>query len=344
MKLTTQQKLSFEETIADVLGEGASDQWDVQGWFPRHKLEVKDRTKVLRKVFLDSDPQWRKDFIVMLVLSGGIATLGLSQDSAATVIGSMIVAPLGAPIVALGGAIAVGWYRETIKMLATVITGAAIVVMVAYLVGMLLPNNTPTEQILARTAPDLRDLGVAILAGAAGAYAQTSSSLSHSLVGVAIAVALVPPLATVGLMLEEGRMTLATGAFMLFAANLVGIVLAVATTLLITRYAPFPKLRHTSVKLILGFGITIFATILVTIPLTITYRKVAQTTQIITTVNSQVSNTLDTNDSVAVVENIHVQDNHVIIDLSDTTMIPSAEVFEADLVDELGSDVTVEIE
>ncbi len=106
---------TFDEAIADVLGLDASDRWEIQSVWFRHRLEVKERAEVLQRVFLDSDPRWLSAFIVMLLLSGGIATLGLSSDSAATVIGSMVVAPLGGPIVALGGAIAIVWPREAAK-------------------------------------------------------------------------------------------------------------------------------------------------------------------------------------------------------------------------------------
>ena len=174
-------EVTFDEAIAEILGPDATDQWNMDGWLFRHRIEAKDGAEVLRRVFLNSDPRWLSAFIVMLLLSGAIATLGLSQDSAATVIGSMIVAPLSAPIVALGGAIAVVWPREAAKMFTTVVAGAVIVVVVSYITGIFLPDSTPTAQILARTSPDLRDLAVALLAGAAGAYAQTRSSLSSSM-------------------------------------------------------------------------------------------------------------------------------------------------------------------
>ena len=188
-----QVEQTFDEAIAEVLGPDATDQWGVQGVWFRHRLEIKDRAEVLQRVFLDSDPRWLSAFIILLLLSGGLATLGLSSDSAATVIGSMVVAPLGGPIMALGGSIAIVWPRQAVKMFLTIVIGAAAVVIVAYIMGIFLPNATPNAQLLARTSPDLRDLGVALLAGAAGAYAQTRRSLATSLVGVAIAVALVPP-------------------------------------------------------------------------------------------------------------------------------------------------------
>ncbi len=215
-------------------------------------------------------------------------------------------------------------------------------VVIAYAVGLLLPNSTPTAQVLARTSPDLRDLGVALLAGSAAAYAQTRTSLSSSLVGVAVAVALVPPLATVGLMLEESRWLLAAGAFTLFAANLVGIMFAVAVTLLVTRYAPLPKLRSTSIGLVIGLAATILAVVVVAVPLAIAYRQVAGITRTATAVHRQVADTLGSSSPV-VVNKIDVNGNHAMIDLSDVNGAPTAAQFEADLIDELGPGVTVEL-
>lgn len=333
---------TFEEALAEVLGPDASDRWDVHGWWFRHRLDLGDRAVVLHRMFLDSDPAWLSAFIVMLLLSGGIATLGLSQDSAATVIGSMVVAPLGGPIVALGATIALVWPHETVKMGATIVAGAAMVVLLAYVIGLGLPQALPTAQILARTSPDLRDLGVALLAGAAGAYAQTRASLSSALVGVAIAVALVPPLAAAGLLLEGGHYSLATGALTLFAANLVGITVAVAITLLLTRYAPLPRLRPASAGLVAGLGALLMAAVAVALPLAATYRNVARSSQTLTSVYQQVGETLGPSSPI-LIRGIEVDGSRVIIDLSSTTGAPPASRFAADLEDELGPGVTVDL-
>lgn len=333
---------TFDQAITAVIGDDGSDAKIAQGFIFRHQLQVGERTEVLRHVFLNSNPNWHSAFIIMILLSGGIATLGLSQNSAATVIGSMIVAPLGGVIVALGGAIAVVWPREIAKMLATIVAGAAAVVLVAYLMGILLPTSTPNEQILQRTSPDLRDLGVALLAGAAGAYAQTRKDLSTALVGVAIAVALVPPLATVGLMLEERRWVLAAGALTLFTTNLVGIAFAATFVLLVTRYAPLPRLRRASAGLVIGLATMAIAAVLIAIPLTAAYQKVTEAARTATAVHRQVAATVGATSTI-VVEAIDVDGSHVTIKLSDKTNAPNAARFAADLTDQLGPNVTVEL-
>ncbi|MDH5521146.1 MAG: DUF389 domain-containing protein [Acidimicrobiia bacterium] len=309
-----------------------------------HRLEGDRRADVLRTVFFDSDPNWLSAFVAMLLLSGGIATLGLSQDSAATVIGSMIIAPPGAPIVGLGGAIAVAWPREAVRMLATVLAGAAGVVLVAFMIGMLLPDTNPTAQILARTDPDLRDLGVAVLAGSAGGYAHTRATLSSSLVGVAIAVALVPPLAAVGLMLEESRWILAEGAITLFAANFIGITVAVAVVLLVTGFVPRPRLRNTGGGTLAGLLGAGLALAVVAVPLTVAYRRVMQTTGLQSDTYRQVLSTADAATSGIQVDSVDVTGNEVRIRLAGSGAAPAPEEFEADLRDEFGDNVHVIVE
>ena len=138
----------------------------------------------------------------------------------------MIVAPLGQPIVALGGAIALGWRIQSFRMLGIIILGMISSILIAYSISLTLPDITPNKEMLIRTSPDLRDLGIAILAGTAGAWGYYRSEFSTILSGVAIAVALVPPLCTCGIMLEQGHFILAYGSALLFITNLIGITFA----------------------------------------------------------------------------------------------------------------------
>ena len=262
------------QSVADHIDRLAGDEVeDLTGLLVRHRITRQERATVLHDVFFDSDPRWGSAFVVMLALSAGIATLGLSQNSAATVIGSMIVAPLGSPIVGLGGAIAAVWPRQVARMAGVVLGGALLVVAVSYTLGLLLPNATPDAQILARTSPDLRDLGVAVFAGAAGAYARTRPSQSSALVGVAIAVALVPPLGTIGLMLEEGHWSLAQGAATRFGANFVGITLSAAIVLLVTGFVPVPRFGKRGIGLVAGLASVVALAAVIMAPLSIAYKS-----------------------------------------------------------------------
>ncbi len=165
-----------------------------------------------------------------MILSAAIAGLGLVNDSAAVVIGAMLIAPLMTPLLANSAAIVEGWPRRFGESLLTVLLGAALGIGVGVVIalaipsvqaGMLLPG-----EIIGRTEPNLVDLAIALAAGGAGAYVMIRSEAGSALPGVGIAVALVPPLATVGITLGIGQTELAGGALLLFATNWLAIVFA----------------------------------------------------------------------------------------------------------------------
>jgi len=199
-----------------------NDHYVEKNFFSRD-VPIEERTAVFNKLFFHYKKRWQSSYALMLFLSVGLASLGLSEDSSATIIGAMIIAPLGQPIVAFGGAIALGWRIQSFRMLRIIFLGALSSVLMAYMIGFTLPDITPNQQILIRTSPDLRDLGIAIFAGIAGAYGYYRSEYSTILAGVAISVALVTPLCACGIMLEQGHYILASGSFLLFVTNLIGI-------------------------------------------------------------------------------------------------------------------------
>jgi uncharacterized hydrophobic protein (TIGR00271 family) len=276
----------------------------------------------------------------MLLLSAGIAALGLSQNSAATVIGSMIIAPLGQPIVALGAALVMVWTRESLRLLTIIGIGALAVIVVGYLIGLLLPVATPNGQILARTTPDLRDLGVALLAGAAGAYAYTRDELSGVLPGVAIAVALVPPLAAAGLMLEEGRWVLAQGALSLFATNLVGITLAAGFVMLATGFAPTPRLKNRRPGVIVSVALILVSVVGVSLPLVRQYVRIVDSATVVGDIHTAVKDVVG--DGGPIVEDVDVIGDDVTVTVSDTSNLDIGSVEQA-VRSVMGSAVTVTV-
>lgn len=182
-----------------------------------------------RLLVTEGDARVRKlsAFWVLIVLSSVIATAGVEADSTATVIGAMIVAPLMTPI--LGTALSVVLARRKLiaMNLVVVVAGAASVVVIAYLLGMVtqLPMTADTNsQIAARVAPRLVDLLAALATGIVGAFAMVRYDISDTLPGVAIAISLVPPLAVVGLTLESGQPDQALGALLLFGTNVTAII------------------------------------------------------------------------------------------------------------------------
>lgn len=167
-------------------------------------------------------------FWTVLLLSGAIATLGLALDATAVVIGAMLVAPLLGPLLGLSLALAVGDGRLALQTALTILLGAIGVIGLAALLTVLLPFQDVTSEIAARTRPTTLDLAIAVFSGLAGAVVTVAREhrLSASIPGVAIAVALIPPLGVAGFAIGTGRWEMVEGPLLLFGANLGGIVLS----------------------------------------------------------------------------------------------------------------------
>jgi uncharacterized hydrophobic protein (TIGR00271 family) len=166
-------------------------------------------------------------FWLLLVLSTAIATAGLIGDSTATVIGAMIVAPLATPIHGVAVAIAAGEKVPLLRSLGTLVAATGVVVGLAALGGVVLPQLhalADNAQITARTSPTLVDLAAATATGLAGAFAVARRDIGDILPGVAIAISLVPPLSVVGITAVEGDWGGALGAFVLFATNVLAMI------------------------------------------------------------------------------------------------------------------------
>jgi uncharacterized hydrophobic protein (TIGR00271 family) len=163
------------------------------------------------------------DFLFMIVASTSLAALGLRLDSPVVIIGAMLVAPLMSPIVAAGLAVAQGDGKLLTMAIRSVLRGIALAIAASFVLGLVLPSGEVTAEMLKRTNPTLLDLGVAIASGSAGAYALSRKGVASSLPGVAIAVSLVPPLATVGMALAMREPDVAGGSMLLFLVNLAAV-------------------------------------------------------------------------------------------------------------------------
>ncbi len=166
------------------------------------------------------------DYYILLITSCLIASFGLLQNSAAVIIGAMIVAPLMGPITAFSASVLWGRWQDIGMALLTLLKSSIVVLAITVTLSVLLPEVVFNEQLLARTSPGLFDIGVALASGLVGAYGAINRKVSGSLSGVAIAVALMPPLSTVGLALGRGLWAYAGAAAVLFAINILGISLA----------------------------------------------------------------------------------------------------------------------
>ena len=204
-------------------------------------------------------------FQFMLGLSTIIATLGLLSNSAAVIIGAMIVAPLMGPIVGMAYSIAMGNRRLLRRSSFTVVKGILLTIGVAWLVTSIIGLNTVDTEIMSRVKPTLIDFGIAMAAGAAGAFANTRRSISSAMPGVAIAVALVPPLSVVGIGLAQGEGDIAFGALLLFLTNLICIVFFGSLVFLFQSYGNIERAKK-------GLAMSTIFMFLLGIPLTLSMR------------------------------------------------------------------------
>lgn len=185
----------------------------------------------------------RSGFLIMLTLSGVIAIAGVLTDSTATVIGAMIIAPLGTPILGIAWGIVTGHLRLVVSSILWVLSGVGIVVALglALAVFVATPESLSTNsQVIGRTSPSLMDLMAALATGLAGGFAMCRKDLSAVLPGVAIAISLVPPLGVVGVCAGQGQWPQALGALVLFLSNVFALVIAGSIVFTMAGYARDP--------------------------------------------------------------------------------------------------------
>lgn len=186
---------------------------------------------VSKNAVLDSN------FIVLAVLSTLVASIGLIKDNVAVVIGAMVIAPLLGPNLALALGTALGDLELMRKALKTNLVGMAISISLSVLLGFMLTFDINSPELMSRTDVGLDSLALALASGAAAALSITTG-LSSVLVGVMVAVALLPPAATFGLMLGQGEYPLAMGALLLLAANVVCVNLSTKIVFMVKGISP----------------------------------------------------------------------------------------------------------
>ena len=207
------------------------------------ELEVAEKkssgTRVREELYQNIEAGGRisSNFIWLVVLSTIVATIGLIEDNVAVVIGAMVIAPLLGPNIALAFGAALGDRVLTLRALQTNAVGLGLALLLALVIGWLWPANFASKELLARTDVGLDGVVLALASGAAGVLSLTTG-LSSALVGVMVAVALLPPTATLGLTLAAGNYHLALGAGLLLLVNIVSVNLAAKLVLIVRGLKP----------------------------------------------------------------------------------------------------------
>jgi uncharacterized hydrophobic protein (TIGR00271 family) len=206
-------------------------------------------------------------YVVMMILSTLIATFGLFGDSSPVIIGAMILAPIISPIVSF----AMGMVRYDKNMLnqglITILIGTGVCLLFSAGVSLIIPIKIITSEIDARLSPTLLDMGIAVASGIAAAYAHAKEGIAKSLAGVAIAVALVPPLAVAGIGIGWWDWAVFSGAFLLYLTNLAGIIMFAGITFLFLGFAPFRRAR-------IGLIYTLILIGMVMVPLSLSFNRI----------------------------------------------------------------------
>ncbi len=219
-------------------------------------------------------------FLTLMVLATLLASIGLYANSTPVIIGAMILAPLMAPIISLSMALTrqdAGLLTASLK---TLLTGLCTALGFASVASFIIPMEIITPEIADRLSPSLLDLGVAVISGIAGAYAHARAGVAKSMAGVAIAVALVPPLAVTGIGLGWLNFYVAWGALLLFLTNLAGMVFAASLTFLVLGFAPFTRAKK-------GLTIALIAVLLVSIPLVMSFIRLSDEAHIVQKLQGQ---------------------------------------------------------
>ena len=217
-------------------------------------------------LILRENARLSSSFLTLMVLSTLLAACGLFANSSPVIIGAMILAPLMGPIVSLSMGICRQDESLILRSLRTIGWGVLLSITCAALAAGLLPLQSITDEIAARLSPNLLDLGVAILSGIAAAYAHARQEIARSLAGVAIAVALVPPLVVAGIGVGWFNGGLFIGAFLLFLTNLVGILFAATITFSLLGFSPLTRARR-------GLLISLVFVAVVSVPLTFSFTQ-----------------------------------------------------------------------
>ncbi|NNE72709.1 MAG: DUF389 domain-containing protein [Acidimicrobiales bacterium] len=312
-------------------------------------LTDNDRERILRSLFHEGHRfgRFARRFAALMTMSVLIAVMGLLADSTAVVIGAMLVAPLMSPVLGTAAALVLGLQRQVGRQLVVLLVGSAGAVGLAALTSLLFPGNMdplPAE-ILARTSPNLLDLGIALAAGAAGAYAQIRRAAADALTGVAVAVALVPPLAVVGITLEIGSFELAAGAVLLFLANVAGIIMSAAFTFLVCGLVSDYRLRKGSGVIVGGLRWAALAVIVMILPLHITRARMLPASDPTEDVAHHVDSYIDEIGSGTEVVTVAVEreETELAVDvvLTESGLVPAAEGLADHLAGEMQESVAV---
>ena len=264
-------------------------------WWRTSIVRSVNHKKVLARVIEDSG--WSPRYIFMTMMSAGIAVLGLLLSSPAVVIGAMLISPLMSPILGLGFSLALFDFAEARRALTALLIGILAAIAFTVVIVVASPLKATTAEILSRTRPSLFDLLVALFAALAGTFAVIRGR-GETIVGVAIATALMPPLAVVGYGIATSNMPVLAGSTALFVTNFVTIALAAMILARFYGFGHFLSHRQSWAQTALLFGMFVA----MAVPLAISLEQIAREALITNQIRNTLSQRFGTNARVTQLE------------------------------------------
>lgn len=256
----------------DARTDGAASYSDttelVSNWLRDRPKSVDARQSLYDKILYEGPATQTRviRFFALMGFAAVIASMGVITDSTAVVIGAMLVAPLMTPLMGMAISLVMGWPNRLTRSAAIAVGGIVFAIGIGALLGLISPSiidTTTNTQILSRTSPTILDLITAVAAGAAGAYGLSRPDVSDSLPGVAIAISLVPPLAVVGISYSQADWTSGNGALLLFATNMIAILLVGGVTFVLTGVTPIQRVAESQHRVRTAVIVTCTAAVLV---------------------------------------------------------------------------------
>jgi uncharacterized hydrophobic protein (TIGR00271 family) len=215
-------------------------------WFGDRPKTVDDRRRLYGELLYEGDTAQTRviRFSMLMIFASIIASMGVVSDSTAVVVGAMLIAPLMTPLMAMALSLVMGWPNRLGRSALVALAGILIAIGIGLVIGLAeftLVDTMTNGQILSRSSPTMVDLAIAVAAGAAGAYGLSRPDVSNSLPGVAIAIALVPPLTVIGISYSQADWRAGNGALLLFLTNAIAILVVGALMFLLLGVAPLSR-------------------------------------------------------------------------------------------------------
>jgi uncharacterized hydrophobic protein (TIGR00271 family) len=317
-------------------------------WLQQRPYMTEDRNILKTKVFFEGPtaPTRFARFAALMLFAAVIASVGVVVESTAVVIGAMLIAPLMVPLMGTALAVAMGWPRRLRRCAGISLTGVLLAVATGAVAGAVMPRTvdvTANTEIVSRISPTVVDLAIAVAAGAAGAYALSRRDVSESLPGVAVAIALVPPLTVVGLCWQQGAWAAGNGALLLFLTNATAILIAGGAMFVLVGAVPLYRVSESQQRLgTVIVGLLSFAAVVVVL-LVLNGAQLARTDLARAGTDQALADWSARHEDHRVIDQRVKSDGTLVVDLAGPGRPPELDALVDDLRAALGDDVPLQV-